>query len=356
MTTHPTSQTSPDLRAIAMHVEDDLDSDVLKTLAAGNLEASNDVVARLVAATPAKASIRLSHIFRQAISQATGTNLKLLIDTGLINFAEEDEISGRTCLHEAVLIGRIYAIQLCLTAGADLSKTDVYGRTGLHYACLRTTDMCQIAALLLENSAPVNVLDHNISSPLHYAIKQGNLETVALLLRYGADVNPRGEADYIPLSMACSLGHLEMTELLLANGAKMLYNTEGLLPLHLVARAGHLGFCQLLCSRGTDLEARDKFSGWTPIFFAASEGHEKALQELIQCGSLVDVRDEDHHTPLYYAAWEGHKAAVQVLLDAGGAFGNTESSLKYISKLEQSQALEELAVDDGIPSLTLPPP
>ncbi|CCG81907.2 Ankyrin repeat protein nuc-2 [Taphrina deformans PYCC 5710] len=356
--THTSSSVSPDLRAVALRAEDDLDSDILRAVVSGSPEALKDIMSRLGASSSNNVGVRLSRIFMQAISRASDSSLQALVDTGSIDFAAEDEISGRICIHEAVLSGRKFAIQLCLSHISNLAKMDVYGRTALHYACLQPASMADINKLLLQNNAPVNVLDHNVSTPLHYAILQNNLETVRLLLTYGAQVNPKGESEYVPLSMACSQGNPDMVKLLLEHGAQTVYNSEGLLPLHLVARAGHAGLCALLCSFGSDIEARDKFSGWTPIFFAASEGHVDVLKELIECGSQVALRDDDHHSPTYYAAWEGHKLAMQVLLDAGCAFGNTESSLGSLEAAPTGITKDARVVkdEDGIPSLLLPPP
>lgn len=354
------SKKSPDLRAVTVHAEDEVDSEILKAVLSSTEEGSlSDILARLMGNNSGYVNIRLTRILMQAMSGADVRALTTVVSTDAIDFTYEDEISGRLCIHEAVLSGRVEVVNLCLSAKSDLAKTDVYGRTPLHYACMQNTDSHLILVSLLQNNAPVNVLDHNLSSPLHYAILNGNIGYVQLLLHYGAEVNPKSESDYIPLSMACARGHLDLAELLLKHGAKILYNSEGLLPIHLVARAGHKGLCTLLLRHNIDVEARDKFSGWTPMFFAASEGHVEIIKELIECKALVDVRDDEHHSPTYYAAWEGHKAALQTLLNAGGGFGNTESILKRPS---MSQALDMRpnsdldAEDDGIPSLLLPPP
>lgn len=354
------TSSSPNLRAITIRAEDDLDSDILKAVISGSLEAVREITSRMTFASSTNAADRLTRIFMQAMPDASEASLQVLIDTGLIDFSYQNEISGRLCIHEAVLSMKHQPVQLCLSAASDLSRTDVYGRTSLHYACMQLNQDNSVVGLLLANSAPVNVLDHNICSPLHYAIMNGNLASVELLLKYGADVNPTCETDYIPLSMACARGNLDIATILLDRKARILYNTEGLLPIHMVARAGHKGLSKLLFQHDVDLEARDKFSGWTPMFFAASEGHVAVLHELIECGAMIDVRDDDHHSPIYYAAWEGHKAAVQVLLDAGGFFGNTESSSKSTALL-QNDALDNQSVladaeEDGIPSLLLPPP
>lgn len=352
---------SPDLGAVAIRAEDDLDSEILKAVVSESPELFKEIMARLTFVSSPNAASRLTRVFMQALQDAADSSLQAVVDTGLVNFAYEDEISGRLCLHEAVLSGRLFAMQLCLTAGSNLSKVDVYGRTALHYACMQSARSEECTSLLLQNSAPVNILDHNMSAPIHYAIINGNLETVTRLLKYGADINPKSETDYIPLSMACARGHLEIARLLLQDGAKILYNAEGLLPIHVVARAGHRGFCKLLLEHKNDMEARDKFGGWTPVFFSASEGHVDVLRELIECGASVDVRDDDHHSPTYYSAWEGHTAALQVLLNAGGAFGNTESQKKYpisqgLDKFPNSDTDHMDLEDDGIPSLLLPPP
>lgn len=357
ISSHEASKMSPDLRALAVRAEDDLDTDILKAVISETLPALKEILKRLTSNPATNASSRLTRIFMQAMTSASDSSLQAVVDTGMVNFRFEEEISGRICIHEAVLSGRVFVVELCLGVASSLSKTDVYGRTPLHYACMQMNDTDRITALLLENSAPVDILDHNISSPLHYAIINGSLKSVKLLLRYGANMNPQSESGYIPLSMACARGHLEIAKLLLESGAKILYNTEGLLPIHLVARAGHPGLCRLLCDHMIDLEARDKFSGWSAIFFAASEGHVDILQELIDCGAQVQVRDEDHHSPAYYAAWEGHKAALQILLDAGGAFGNTESNPWRAQSAMQTHVKQaDKDEEDSIPSLLLPPP
>ncbi|ORY74864.1 hypothetical protein BCR37DRAFT_403849 [Protomyces lactucae-debilis] len=309
-----------DTRQPVQNAESDFDSDMLKAVLSDSSDIFREFLTKLTTKSLPNAEARLTRVLMQAMREATDEALTAL-----------DEIS-------AVLSSRLFA--------SDVTKIDVYGRTPLHYACLSNAVDDKIVSLLLEHKAPLNALDHNISTPLHYSIIHCRFSTVSLLLQHKAEVNPKNESDYIPLSMACARGHLDIAKLLLDNGAKILYNAEGLQPIHIVARAGHTGFIGLLLENGSDLEARDKFT---------SEGHVGILKELIACGALTDTRDEDHHSPMYYAAWEGHKAALQALVSAGGAFGNTESTLRRPAAPVAAQVEEEF-VDDGIPSLTLPPP
>ena len=352
---------SPDLKALLVRAQDEVDSDILKSVLNESPDSLREILAKLKGQPVEDTRPRLTRIFMQAMAGASEESLNVLVESKLVDFTYHNEISGRLCIHEAVLAGRLFPLNVCLAHDSDVRHADVYGRTALHYACMQTQSSKQMLTLLLDRGALVNVLDHNNSTPLHYAILNNSHEYVELLLGRGANVNPATESDWNPLSMACARGSLVLTEMLLKHGAKPAYNAEGLLPIHLVARAGHTGFCDVLGAYELDLEAKDKFNGWTPIFFAASEGRVEVLEELIAHGALIDVRDEDRHSPLYHAAWEGHDAALQVLLAAGGAFGNTESNLRR-PPAQQAATIEiedlpDLSIeDDGIPSLLLPPP
>ncbi|BFZ54620.1 phosphate system positive regulatory protein pho81 [Savitreella phatthalungensis] len=358
------SNRSPDLRAMVVRAQDELDSDILKAVTSQSEETLREILAKLSSQAAGNTKPRVTRIFMQAFANAPESSLNVLVDSDLLDFSYRDEISGRLCLHEAVLSGRLFPLQVCLAHNSDIKHADVYGRTALHYACMQSNCPESSLKLLLDHKSPVDVLDQNNSAPLHYSVMNGKVSFAKLLLAHGATVNPTAESDYNALSMACAQGFLDLARLLLENGAKPAFNTEGLLPIHLVARAGHVGFCEILAKHcSLDLEARDKFNGWTPLFFAASEGKVAVLNELIQYGALIDVRDEDHHSPVYYAAWEGHKAALDALLAAGGAFGNTESKLQRPLPAPVATIDNDLGAggdldsfDDGIPSLLLPPP
>lgn len=53
---------------------------------------------------------------------------------------------------------------------------------------------------------------------------------------------------------------------------------------------------------------------WTPLFVAASFGHDAIAQLLLDYKVDPDPKDQDGRTPLSYAAENGHFAVVRVLL------------------------------------------
>ena len=57
--------------------------------------------------------------------------------------------------------------------------------------------------------------------------------------------------------------------------------------------------------------------GWTPLIYAAGEGHKELVELLIANGADVDAKDEDGWTPLHWATVNGHEATVELLLANG---------------------------------------
>lgn len=69
---------------------------------------------------------------------------------------------------------------------------------------------------------------------------------------------------------------------------------------------------------GLDEQHRDN-SGWTPLHYAAFEGHMEVCEALLEAGAKVDEPDNDGKGPLMLAAQEGHGGLVENLLEVHGA-------------------------------------
>lgn len=67
-----------------------------------------------------------------------------------------------------------------------------------------------------------------------------------------------------------------------------------------------------------DEQHRDN-SGWTPLHYAAFEGHTEVCRVLLEAGAKVDQTDNDGKAPLMLAAQEGHVSLVKELLTDHGA-------------------------------------
>ena len=275
------------------------------------------------------------------------------------NFRFIDDINGRTCLHEASIAGKLRLVDLCLSKGVEVERADVYGRSALHYSSMN--GHAPVCRRLLDAGVPPDGADMDNYSPLIHAIISGSVECVKVLLSDSrVSVAPAPDtADLIPLSLACQFGRVEVALLLTQHGARSLANSNGEYPMHLAAGEGHADVCRLLVTyEGCDVS--DKYNEWTPLFHAATNGHEECLKVLLDAGCKAYTRDEMGRLAVFYAAWNGHLGCVNALLIALSRSPGTADITGVRSPLSISPLSDfDLSGDadtDHIPSLSLPPP
>ncbi|KAI8896637.1 hypothetical protein BC833DRAFT_596827 [Globomyces pollinis-pini] len=313
----------------------------------------------------------LSRVYLDYCTEVNVDLLRLLLDTNLVDCNLTDGFSDHTCLHELAIAGKFEAIQLSIEYKANVSATDVYGRTPLHYAGMYGHQA--ICLFLISVGANSNVIDQDGNSPLIYSIINGHIECCLTLLEQNSiEFEPSSATSPIPLSLACQYGHLQIVDLLLLKGAQLIPNIDGLYPLHLACREGKSDITRRLIQHGANIEAKDAFYGWTPVFFAASEGHVECIKLLIEAGCVIRIKDEHEWLPWTYSLYRGHMKASELLTvkDTNVSDGQNHSNQSVPSNvcLLENNGLQESVMDkdpldniisldlDDIPSLSLPPP
>lgn len=271
-----------------------------------------------------------------------------------LDFNYTDDVSDRSCLHEACAAGNVAMVRICVENGASRASKDIYGRKPIHYAAMNGHKDC-LAVLLAAGTENVDSIDHDGYPPLLYAVIRGRTGCVRLLLDHHAVVDGCAIPELSPLSLACQSGHLEVATLLLERGARSIPNADGLLPLHIACREGHGLLAKLLIANGAQVNGVDRYNNWQPIFYAASEGHVDCVRVLLETGCQAATVDESKWTPYAYALWNGH-VDVADLLDTVSSFARTGSEPKI-------EEMPPLSLDDNVagdaellPSLELPPP
>lgn len=175
------------------------------------------------------------------------------------------------------------------------------------------------------------------STPLQWAVYEGDHAAVRELLESGADVAAQNRFGATAMSLAAEVADTQMLEMLLASGADPdSANAEGQTALMAVARTGNLDAARVLLSHGAGVDARERWGGQTALMWAAARRHPAMIELLIENGAAVDARsihrdyqrhvtaegraknmDSGGFTALLYAARENCAECIDVLLRHG---------------------------------------
>ena len=84
--------------------------------------------------------------------------------------------------------------------------------------------------------------------------------------------------------------------------------------LHIAAYWGLQRTTRELLEAGEDTNSHDS-QRWTPLHWAASNGHVAVMKILLEGGAKVDSMDSQRWTPLFWASFNGNASALRLLLD-----------------------------------------
>eukprot|EP00047_Mylnosiga_fluctuans_P023573 m.141278 g.141278 ORF g.141278 m.141278 type:complete len:1270 (+) comp9634_c0_seq3:96-3905(+) len=161
-----------------------------------------------------------------------GAAVSLVVQSpGLLSAADDE---GRTCLHMAVLLGRVDVVAILLDRRAPIEARTNLGLTPLHLAC--QYNRVEILKMLIAAGANVDELDHAGNTPTHIACASGHAPCVDAMLRNGAEVNIINERGDTPLHNAARWSSVRAVESLLMFGAHTeVVNKQNKTPYQLTA-------------------------------------------------------------------------------------------------------------------------
>ena len=147
------------------------------------------------------------------------------------------------------------------------------------------------------------------------AIKIDDAPTISLLLARGFDVNTLDPQGSHGLILAIKEPSLKAAQALV-NAPKIdlnLLNGNGESPLMLAALKGELDLVEKMVKKGADVNK----TGWTPLHYAASNGHSAVIRLLLENYAYIDAESPNGSTPLMLASMYGSPESVKLLLDEG---------------------------------------
>ncbi|KAE8371733.1 hypothetical protein BDV26DRAFT_275464 [Aspergillus bertholletiae] len=248
---------------------------------------------------------------RQSLDEIRMTEIMQAIERGhveaaksLLNGVSPDiqDRTGRTVFSRAVSFGN--------------SKQDLHNRLNAEL----------LFDLLISRGADPDLGDHMGETPLHWAVRAGDLEMVSLLLRKGAQSDLPDKWGRTPLSRAAENSQLHIVETLIEHGADVeIRDNEGQIPLWWFLNntdrtnpkdrattkdlVDFQRWCSILGPKGSIepvTKKRRTFLAW-----ACERGDQQLVQELLQT-TWTDPNSIDRHrkTPLIYALeWKHYKIA-----------------------------------------------
>jgi ankyrin repeat protein len=186
-------------------------------------------------------------------------------------------------------------------------------------------------------SEDVNRRNADGSTPLQWAVHEGDAAKVKRLIEAGADVSLANHYGATAMGLAAEVGNADILKLLLKAGADAdSPNPDGQTALLAVARTGNVEAARVLLEFGATVDAREKWGGQTALMWASARRHPEMMALLISGGADVNARgiarnyqrhvtaegrpknlDSGGFTPLLYAARENCIGCVKVLLDHG---------------------------------------
>lgn len=202
---------------------------------------------------------------------------------------------------------------------------------------IRSGDAAKAESLVKHHKADVNETSANGTTALHWAVFKGDNDLVKRLIKEGAKVNTKNDFGSSPMSEAAVRGDADLIKMLLKAGADPESpNADGQTALMILSRSNNVKAAEELIKAGANVNAREKWRDQTAVIWAAAQSQPEMLALLIKHGAKVNVRSRPNDwkrmiseerryqwrpagglTALVYAAREGCQACVKELLDAG---------------------------------------
>lgn len=209
-------------------------------------------------------------------------------------------------------------MKMLLHYGADVNAAARSGNTALLIACGAGGQAKQIKFLLDHGADPLAKRWGGETALMRIA-QFGDTMSLNLLLHKGIDIDahPWGNT---AMMYAARSNNWACVLCLLNNGADPnILDGVNMSPLLWAAEWNNLEAVKVLLKKTKDINAIDSLGKMTPLMWATYNEHDnpQIIQEFINAGALINIKDKNGATALDWAMKKGNTASVEVLKKAG---------------------------------------
>ncbi len=272
----------------------------------------------------------MSQTFVSAAPRVIGALAVLFVGASAVTAADTT-----TLLAAAEAGDHATALRLAATKGVNVNATGPDGATALMYAA--AADDLELVRALIKAGANVKLSNQLGSSAITEASIIGSAPVITALLKAGADPNYRNLNGETPLMAAARSGRVDAAKALLAAGADInaKENWGGQSAIMWASALCQADMVKFLASKDANLNDHGKVNQWerkiiqeprpkdmnkggfTPLHYAAREGCEACVRNLLAAGADPDSEDPDRETPLLLALENMHFDTAAVLINGG---------------------------------------
>ena len=191
--------------------------------------------------------------------------------------------------------------------------TALAAHAGSYTDFFRAVDVDDVGAVrsLLQEGFDPNAVNAKGNSALYLALRDKSLKVAKLLIEQPKinlnQLNPSGEN---ALMIACLQGDLALVQSMVGRGAEI--NKPGWTPLAYAATNGHTTIVKFLLDHFAYIDAAAP-NGSTPLMMAAYFGQSSTVQLLLQEGADPNLKNAMGFTALKLAEQRGHKGVAQMI-------------------------------------------
>lgn len=294
--------------------------------------------------------------------------VKALLSQGL-DVNKKGHEYGKTALMYAVEAGYCEIAQMLLDKGADVNIVDNNGQTALMlgvrwfaYAKENDTKYAQIIQLLLDKGANINAQDNDGKTALMYMVNALNSFSpdahvrVKSLLTAGADVYMKDKAGETAITYALERNLVDVLEIFKNNGIKS--SSTGNVDLEFLSAVAmrDLNAVKKLLDQNVNINTRDERNN-TALILAARGGYLDIVSLLLDKKADVEAKYgktklalESGNTALMFAAYGGQDEIVKALLANGAdinAKNNFDNTALLLAAYRGQTEIVKLLLENG---------